>query len=40
DNSIAVNSTGYQYDIKYRAGKQNNNADFFSCLPEYLKDNG
>ncbi|CAG8835863.1 24155_t:CDS:1, partial [Cetraspora pellucida] len=23
----------YQYDIKYRAGKRNQNADFFSRLP-------
>ena len=30
----------YQFDIKYRAGSQNKNADFFSHLPEYLKDNG
>ncbi|CAG8786358.1 5636_t:CDS:1, partial [Gigaspora margarita] len=29
----------YQFDIKYRAGSQNKNADFLSHLPEYLKDN-
>ena len=30
----------YQYDIKYRAGSRNQNADFFSRLPEFYKDNG
>ncbi|CAG8843464.1 14180_t:CDS:1, partial [Gigaspora margarita] len=30
----------YQFDIKYRAGSRNKNADFLSRLPEYLKDNG